>query len=110
MLDYLKTVESLMVIRDELRTRLDDENRDRQSIAEFAEASLTQILGELVTPDTCATCATDGVKTPAAGILTDNGESVCEAHIWGALLAGHAVNVRPDSPLGQGLLARQPKL
>lgn len=51
MLDYLKTLESLTVIRDELRSRLEDENRDRQSIAEFAEASLTQVLGELVTPD-----------------------------------------------------------
>jgi len=105
MLDYLKTVEGLTVIRDEIRLRLDDETRDRQSIAEFAEASLTQILGELVTPDPmCLSCEDNGQSTPAVGMVTTTGEGVCEAHIWPTLLAGHAINVRTDMPLGQALL------
>lgn len=95
MLDYLKTVESLTVIRDEIRSRLEDETRDRQSVAEFAEASLTQILGELVTPDSqfCLSCHDNGHEVKAVG-HTDTGEGVCAAHILPTLLAG--VGVRTD--------------
>ena len=103
MLDYLKTIEGLTVIRDEIRLRLEDETRDRQSVAEFAEASLTQILGELVTPDpTCRDCG-----KPADGFISESGEGVCEAHIWGALLTGVAVHVRGDAPLATTLIERE---
>lgn len=95
MLDYLKTVESLRVIRDELRSRLDDESRDRQSIAEFAEASLTKILGELVTPDPmCFICESAGANTPGtAGQVIETGQGVCPTHLFGALMMGYGVHV-----------------
>lgn len=97
MLEYQKTVESLMVIRDEIRTRLEDETRDRQSIAEFAEASLTQILGELVTPDAqlCMSCLDNGTETKAVA-WTDGGEGVCDGHIIVTLLAGTGVRTSLD--------------
>ena len=97
MLDYLKTVESLTSIRDAIRARLDDENRDRQSTAEFAEASLTQLLGELVTPDPqlCLSCMDNDTETKAVA-WTDGGEGVCDAHLIVTLLAGTGVRTSLD--------------